>query len=104
MKSPYRQSSWTFTVFPRPHCRGRACGANRPGRFRLVPDGVPEERLDRLNKAVRKVVDMPEFASRLADMGARAGSSTTQGMAQLLTQQRQAWEALAAKHPEMMQK
>ena len=70
----------------------------------MVPDGVPEERLDRLNKAVRKVVDMPEFASRLADMGARAGSSTTQGMAQLLTQQRQAWEALAAKHPEMMQK
>ncbi|QIL73291.1 tripartite tricarboxylate transporter substrate binding protein [Diaphorobacter sp. HDW4B] len=69
-----------------------------------VPDGVPEERLDRLNKAVRKVVDMPEFAARLADMGARSGSSTTQGMMHLLNQQRKAWEALAASHPEMVQK
>ena len=70
----------------------------------MVPDGVPEERLDRLNKAARKVIDTPEFGARLSDMGARAGSSTTQGMAQLLNQQRQAWEALVAKHPEMMQK
>lgn len=69
-----------------------------------VPDGVPEDRLDRLNKAARKVVDSPEFVARLADMGARASGSTSQAMGQMLAQQRQAWEALAARHPEWLQK
>ncbi|QIL80409.1 tripartite tricarboxylate transporter substrate binding protein [Diaphorobacter sp. HDW4A] len=69
-----------------------------------VPSEIAGDRLDRLNKTVRKVADASEFAARLADMGARAGGSTPKVMDKLLAQQRAAWEALATAHPELVQK
>ncbi|QNP49020.1 tripartite tricarboxylate transporter substrate binding protein [Diaphorobacter aerolatus] len=68
-----------------------------------APDGVASERRELLNKAVRKVVDAPEFSARLAEMGARASSSSAVAMQQLLARQRKAWEQLAVAHPQLLQ-
>ncbi|MBF5004326.1 Bug family tripartite tricarboxylate transporter substrate binding protein [Diaphorobacter caeni] len=69
-----------------------------------APSEIAGDRLDLLNQAVRKVVDAGDFASRLAEMGARAGSSTPKVMDRLFLQQRTDWEALSITHPELVQK
>lgn len=68
-----------------------------------LPAGVPEDRRARLNSAARKAVDSPEFGRRLAEIGARASSSTPEDMQRLLAQQRLGWETLATKHPDLLQ-
>ncbi|WP_353236559.1 tripartite tricarboxylate transporter substrate binding protein [Diaphorobacter ruginosibacter] len=68
-----------------------------------APAGLIPERMNKLNKAVRSVVDAPDFAGRLAELGASAGGSSAAAMTQLLDRQQSAWQELARKYPELLQ-